>query len=182
MAITVENGSGLTDSDSYVSVADADAYIGTYMRNSSDWSGSSTAAREGYLKEATQILDVLYARRWAGTRLKELQALAFPREGAYDHDGYTFDATIVPLKVKHATVELAWRALQVGGEDTTTGDSTKLVPDTAVGGNISSEEVAAGSVRSKTTYVGGKTGTKYYKKVEMLLTGYVRPRGAIERA
>ena len=182
MAITVENGTGLTNSDSYISVADADSYIALYMRNSSTWTDLSTANKELYLKEATQALDVLYARRWVGTRLKELQALAFPREGAYDQDGFSIDATTVPTRVKNATVEMAWRTLNVGGVDTTTGDSTSLIPDRVAGGNIAEEDVQAGSVRSKTTYVGGKTSTKYFKKVELLLTGYVKPRGAIERA
>lgn len=182
MALVVEDGTGKTTAESYISVTDADTYISDFMRDDASWTALATIAKEGYLREAAQALDLIFANRWVGSRASEAQALAFPRIGIRDGDGYVIASTTVPIALKGATVEMAWRSLSVGGIDTTTGDSTLLIPDSVAGSNIASESVKAGSVSTTTTYSGGKTSNKRFKKVEMMLAGLIKARGAIERA
>jgi hypothetical protein len=181
MALTVEDGTGLTTADSYLSEADADTYMTAFMRDDAAWSGATSAAKEQALREATQLLDALYGRRWVGVRYSSDQSLHWPRSGGVDFDGFAIAATSVPTKVQNATCEMAWRAITVGGVDTSTGDSTKLAADKSAGGNIASEMVKAGSVATETSYLGGKSAVKEYRKIELMLAGYLKPAGVVTR-
>lgn len=181
MTIVVEDGTGLSTADAYLSEADADTYMTAYLRAPVAWSGATTAEKEQALREATQLLDVLFGRRWVGYKASASQALHWPRLGGVDLHGYAIASTSVPQKVKDATCELAWRAITVGGVDTSTGDSSKLIADKGAGDNIASEAVKAGSVSSETHYIGGKTARPEYRKVELLLAGYLSNPGAISR-
>lgn len=104
MALVVEDGTGLANAESYVSVADADAYH-TAMGNSA-WTGSD-AAKEVALRKAAQYLNTRY--RFLGNCLKTGQSLAFPRDDIVTRDGLVLKW---PIKcVKDAACELALRAL-----------------------------------------------------------------------
>lgn len=94
--LIVEDGTGLSNAESYVSVADADAYHSA-MGNSS-WATGDTAAKEAALRRGTQYLDAHYS--FAGEPLTETQALEWPRVG--------YGWPVVALKA--ATCELALRA------------------------------------------------------------------------
>jgi hypothetical protein len=100
MSLTVEDGTGLADADSYVSVAQADAYHSA-MGNSG-WSGE-TVALEAALRRATQYIDARYTFR--GVRLNPAQALAFPRVTD------CAAAAWPPRNLVAACAELALRAL-----------------------------------------------------------------------
>lgn len=75
MALTVEDGTGLANADSYVSVADATAYHAA-MGNAA-WAALDTDEKEWALRRATQYIDVRYNYR--GSPLRSTQALAWPR-------------------------------------------------------------------------------------------------------
>ena len=182
MAVVVEDGSGLSNADTYISVADADTYISTYVRNSSTWTSLGTAAKEQALKEGTQSLDLLYGQRFVGYRRNKDQSLAWPRTAGYDTDGYAVDGTVVPSAVENATVELAWRHVNDGGPSTTTGDTTGVIADSSAGTNISSESVSVGSVTSTTQYAGIKSGSKVFRKISLILSKLIVPEGAIFRS
>jgi hypothetical protein len=100
MPLTVEDGTGLADADSYVSVAQADAYHSA-MGNA-EWTGEPVDL-EAALRRATQYVDARYTFR--GTPLRYGQALAFPRTC----DGAAYSWPIKNLVA--ATCELALRAL-----------------------------------------------------------------------
>lgn len=78
MTLIVEDGSGRADAESYISVSDATAYHAA-MGNTA-WSAADPVAQEAALRRATQYLDAHY--RFAGSRLTEMQALAWPRDAA----------------------------------------------------------------------------------------------------
>lgn len=121
MTIIVEDGTAKADSESFISVADADVYFAA--RNLTLWADVevSEAEKEGALRRATDYMQQVYRMRWAGYRKTDAQALDWPRELVPRPDGpgqwmgtllvsyYPSDA--IPREVKYACAELAFRAL-----------------------------------------------------------------------
>lgn len=87
MSLIVEDGTGLEDAESYVSVADADAYHSAF--GNTDWAALTTPLKEQALRKATQYLDARYTFR--GDKTNIVQALSFPRFAGY---GYYNEETI----------------------------------------------------------------------------------------
>ena len=100
MALIVEDGSGLSDAESYVSVADAGTYCTAHGLTA--WTGVD-AVKESALRNATQYIDTMYNFRSA--KSYSSQALEFPRQ--------MWDWYDDPLmnRLRSATVELAVKAL-----------------------------------------------------------------------
>lgn len=105
MALIVEDGTGLANAESYVSVAYADAYF--TARNNANWDGND-AHKEGLLRIATEYLDANYGQRFKGIKNTEAQALQWPRFGVCV-DGYDIGNDVIPVEVMRATCELALR-------------------------------------------------------------------------
>lgn len=105
MALVVEDGTGLSTAESYLSVADADTYHSN--RGNSTWTGTDEV-KEQALRKATQYLDATYT--WKGTINSTTQSLNWPRDGVTDRDGRDLDDS-VPQLLKDATAELALAAL-----------------------------------------------------------------------
>jgi hypothetical protein len=157
MSLTVEDGTGLATADSYLSVADADAYFVAYPN--ALWTGTATA-KEHALRAATLYIDTEYGGRWKGIRANEDQALDWPRWWV-EIDGYQIEPSPLPDKLKKATAELAVRAL-----------SGELQPDIAAADNgiVTSESDTVGPLSSSKTYgAAGKSLTAWYRKVDALL-------------
>lgn len=119
MALIVEDGTGLSTAESYISVADADTYHSD--QNNTSWASLSTPAKEANLRKATEFMIGKYRMRWLGTRMKSSvnQALDWPRayvytepflHGAIGEFPYLVPDNIVPKEVKNACAELALRA------------------------------------------------------------------------
>lgn len=107
MAFTVEDGSGVSGANSYVSVADADTYHAD--RSNSGWTGTD-AVKQAALIEATDYVESRY--RWAtGVKSSSGNGLGWPRSGAVDVYGHNIGAATVPEKVKQAVSYLALKAL-----------------------------------------------------------------------
>jgi len=150
MTLEVEDGTGLDDAESYVSVAEADAYF-TALGND-NWTGS-TSVKEAALRKATEYLDATY--NWRGLIFSVEQTLGWPRTGVYDREGRDL-AESVPLRVKKATYELALASLT---ED--------LLPITSSQNYIKSEQVGSLAV----TYRDDAPVDRIYRCADRLLTG-----------
>lgn len=98
VTLTVEDGTGKADANTYASVAEADAYFGARPRSSA-WAAIAEDAKARLLIHATRILDI--AVKWAGERFSETQALEFPR---YPEE---LEDLELPTRIKEATCELA---------------------------------------------------------------------------
>ena len=99
---------GAVNADSYASLAEAVAYVGN-LTFAGKWP-SDAPAQEALLKQAALKMETL---AWKGTRAAsaEVQALAFPRAGLVDRDGYAIASDVVPRAVKTAQIALAlWLA------------------------------------------------------------------------
>ena len=109
MIFKVEDGTGFSDSTSYVDVAYADSYISFYYPNDTQWSGKSQGQKELALVFATRFLD--RNSKWVAELHKKTQALAWPRTEFKDAEGRTIDAGTIPMLLKDATTVLAYESL-----------------------------------------------------------------------
>jgi hypothetical protein len=118
MAIVVEDGTGLPNSVSYASVAEADAYFAA--KGVTAWAPLTTPVKEAALVNATQYIDFRWYASLPGTRPDEVQALEFPRSVS--------GALYYPKKLQTATYEYAVRAT-VGplAPDLTYDDTNRFV-------------------------------------------------------
>ena len=177
MAFLVEDGTGVTDANSYLSVADADTYWGDRVNATSPdgnaWTDASQSEKEGALIEASAYLDATYDWVWnnpphwqssvnpisplaAYTPLvSEDQGLKWPRQAAYDEETYVLQSG-VPQKVKDATAEVALNALD--GQILTTRER---------GGMVKREQVGNVSVE----YMNNAPGGTSYPMIDRILNG-----------
>ena len=96
--MVVEDGTGLSNADSFVSVAYADTYFTT--RGVSAW--ASLTNKEALLIKATDYIEAVYSEAWKGVTLNDTQSLSFPR--------IIDDATVYPDRLLKAVCELALKA------------------------------------------------------------------------
>ena len=96
--MVVEDGTGLSNADSFVSVAYADTYFST--RNVTEW--ASLTNKEALLIKATDYIEAVYSEAWKGVVLLDTQSLSFPR--------IIDDETVYPDRLKKAVCELAFKA------------------------------------------------------------------------
>lgn len=152
MPLTVENGTGLTNADSYVSVADFKAYCDG---RGYSYTGITDAVLEQKLRLATDYVDTIF--RYKGVRLVNGQSREFPRSTLIDDSGY--EVTGLPARVVRATCELAFKAT-----------SEDLYVDLDRGGRVTSESVGPISVSYAPDAPAGKT----FRFAENLLKPYIR--------
>jgi hypothetical protein len=91
------------NANSYVTVAEADAYFGQRL-NSDRWFSSTLPVKESALVQATRWLD---RQDYRGERTVPRQPRKWPREYVYDEDGYDVDPATIPQEVQDATCEAA---------------------------------------------------------------------------
>lgn len=166
MSLVVENGTGLAGAESYVSVADANAYH--FARGQEAWSDGSTAEKESALRRATTFIDGRYGGRFSGTRANgRVQALLWPRSGATDVEGWAIEG--LPLELVRATAEAALRELASPGS---------LSPDIAVtsaGGAVIRTKVVAGPVEEEIEYEKGTVTTGTTRPLVQILDDVLAP-------
>jgi len=97
--------------NSYVTVAEADAYFATRLQSTA-WTGAVNATKEAALISATRLLDS--SVEFTGAAADEVQALAWPRTGMLNRNGYTILSSVIPAALKNVVCELA---LQLIGAD-----------------------------------------------------------------
>lgn len=158
MALVVEDGTGKSNAESYVSVAEADARHLAF--GNTGWTGAD-AAKEAALRRATAYMMASYRTRWLGTRVRHDQALDWPRYIDGQVDGWWIDSNVVPAEIRNACADLALRAL---AED--------LAPDLERG--VVREKVGPLEVE----YDRASPQAKRFRAVEMMLAPYLRGSSA----
>jgi len=128
MALTVEDGSGVTDADAYISLADAEALY--LKRNGEAWAGTD-ADKEAAIIRATSWVDTLdFVGSPSGGRSQSLQ---WPRKNATDRNGYEIDTDELPHEVEDATGILAFAEFDAPGILTPDIDRTAFAKREKVG-------------------------------------------------
>lgn len=102
--LIVEDGTGLSTSNSYLSLVDLKQYFDNFGY---DYSTSTDDELSQYLIRSTRVIDSAYIDYWIsnGTRKNEDQALMWPRIGAVYVDGYLVDNDSVPPEIENGTAE-----------------------------------------------------------------------------
>lgn len=111
MAFQAEDGTGLTDSNSYIAVALAD--IHHTDRENTQWTDMTTGEKEAALIRATDYIEKRFGRKFLGRRQNRTQALEWPRVDAEDRDGFLLTGVAVdaiPRQLQKACSEYALRA------------------------------------------------------------------------
>ena len=96
---------GAATSNSYASVAEADAYLAV-RGDTSTWTALTTGQKESKLQWAAIYIDTL---TFKGTRSTSTQALQWPRIGVWDRDGFEVDG--IPQALKNAQAEMAFQLI-----------------------------------------------------------------------
>ena len=122
MSLITEDGTGLSNAESYTSVAEALAYHA--KRGNDLWATMTTTQQEQALVRATDYMLQEYRMRWLGRRVLTTQTLDWPRVGVVieDFNGsqsfgnmgsyglFQVSYIIVPIEVKNACAVLALKA------------------------------------------------------------------------
>lgn len=168
---TVEDGTGLSTANAYISLADADTYVENHS-NTATWTDATDANQQKAIRLATQYLDATYGQRWRGTRYTSTQALDWPRSSYINKEGYATAYDEVPAAVEAACVELAIRVLA--------GDELfPVIADPSVRVQSFHNE-QTGQTK---TYAGRgmSPDKKEYPIVEALLADVIHQGGTVER-
>lgn len=128
-----EDGTGLEDADSYVTLEEAVEYC---VARNLTFSASPDVLGASALIRASKAIDLRYQSAYPGWRKRgREQGLQWPRAAAYDVSGWLIRDDEVPVEIKYATIEAAVREL---------AEPNSMMPDLERGGQIAS--IRAGSV------------------------------------
>ncbi len=113
MLSTINTEVGSAEANSYLSVAEADAYFEARFLSGEGWSGLTTDQKTSRLLQAALVLDRL---QYLGEPATDIQAMQWPRRSTYELGHYsTFRDALghpiapdeVPAAIKYAQAELA---------------------------------------------------------------------------
>lgn len=155
----VENGTGLSDADSYVSIEFADDYFSA--RGVSAWADLETEVKEQSLIKATDFIDSIY--QWNGKKEFENQALRFPRLNIRDYEGSEIKG--IPNCLKQAVCDAA----------SLVSNGTELFQTKNENGDVVSETITTLSFTySKSDKSEKTTSTTLYDAINTKLRGLFR--------
>lgn len=165
MAFVAEDGTGLSNANSYVDVAWVDAYFTD--RGYAQWTGNN-ADKQKHLILATDYMEGRFASMYAGEKLTTTQALSFPRKD-----------TGMPIELKKACAEYAVRSMV----------NLTLAPDPvtdSTGNVVSATKKKVGPIETETQYAvstGSTANTfKPYPIADMWLSKLLkRTSGSVYR-
>jgi len=157
--LIVEDGTGLPNANSYISLDDATAYHA--QRSNDDW-GSDADAQTNALLIAAESLELLYGNLFLGSLIYEsCQALLFPRVDFVDNNGRWVLWGQIPKNLAYAQAEIALLVLQ----------DVDVFPMKTTSQNIASQKVKVGELETQTTYLTPVETETYenFRKVDLLL-------------
>ena len=163
MALVQEDGSRVSNANTYILAADAESYFDLVGKDRTAWDALSTAEQEAAIIRAAQYLEGTYGERFGGYKATKDQALLWPRYDVYEH-GWLVGSTTIPERLQHAQAALAYRTL----------DGTALAKDvtaSAQSGSVVRRKEKVGPLEVDTTYQEGTDlhGDDLYQEVEQLL-------------
>jgi hypothetical protein len=174
MALVIEDGSGVSGSNSFVDVAYADAYFAG--AGQAVWVGDDVA-KEAALIRAGRYLNGL---RWQGSKFDFRHSMCWPRFGVPVADmegsislypsgfgyGLYWNTNEVPEPVKQAQCEAALRYLA----------GTEMLPDLERGGQVVMERVDV----ITTQYASGAPAGTRFLAVEALLRPFLKSSASVD--
>jgi hypothetical protein len=156
MALILEDGSGKTNSQTYVLGADVAAYARLYGL-------APPVSADADIMKAMRYVEGAYYERWIGLKKTENQALSWPRAYAVRRDGWTVDESEIPKELKDAVCALALRSRN--------GDN--LIPDLTRSDSVLEEQI--GPIRVK--YDSRARSLPLFRDIEFILKPICQPLG-----
>lgn len=158
MSIVVEDGTGISNANSYCSVAEWKAY---WVAAGYDFSSYTDAQIAVALIKATRYVESRFRNKFYGWRQTDVQSISWPRVGVILY--WVEQSSTVPVELKNAINEYAKRALTL-----------ELQPDpnnTDVTGQIvESSRKKVGPIETALTYAkGGAPITRAYPVADQWL-------------
>jgi hypothetical protein len=155
MTLVLETGSGVANSNSYVSTGTLETYCDDRAIT------LASGDEEGALIRATAYLDNTYRTRFPGQRkLFRNQGLEWPRVGVVDMNGFPVADNAIPIEIIRATCEAAIRELAAPGA---------LAPDLERGGSV--KRLKAGSVEIE--YGTNAASGTIFQIIDGMLSGLI---------
>jgi hypothetical protein len=106
MAFTLEDGSGVSGANAYITEEELDSY--TDDRATTLASGDA----QGAIIRASAACDAIYRSRYPGYRTNgRNQGLEWPRTAVYDNEWNPIAQDEIPVEIKNAVCEMAIREL-----------------------------------------------------------------------
>lgn len=172
IAIEVEDGTGKANANSFLSLADAEAFFEAYAFKA-DWTGTEET-KTAALVQATGILESQFD--WKGRRSQpDNQALQWPRTNVWEGDRYVrFNE--IPKAIKNATALLAMAVL--GNDSFMTRDPGQGGADQIAGINLGN---GALQVDFQTQSTEGATSNRYKTLVSAEVLALLSPYGTFRQ-
>jgi len=165
----VEDGSGISAANAYISEAAADQYFDD-VGQATTW--DAVTSKEQCIRDGTRYLDARYGPYWRGRRANIDNVLDWPRTNVDDDDNHSVSSTALPQGLLDACCEAAIRS-----------DSETLTPDVTDEGMIVRRTQKAGDLEETVEYAGGLDQLKSYTIIERLLHDLIDTNGIpMERA
>lgn len=162
--LVVEDGSGKSDSDSYIPISEAESYMDDFGLAWPDNYGEHE--KEIGLRLGTQHIDKTYRTRLQGSRVTKEQALDWPRIGVTIAGGrFNIDSNEIPDDLKRATVHAA---VSVANQAT-----TSLGPDKTDPGRVKVEKVKIDVIEIETEWSQSKDDEVEYTMVDRLMAQFL---------
>lgn len=154
MALVLEDGSGVTGANTYALTATIDNYHS--LLGNSTWTGLE-ADKESANLRAMRYLESL---DYNGVKDEESNPLEWPRQGAYDRNGFLIDNDVIPQGLINALCEAALVELTSPGG---------LRPSTSTQGQVKRQKVDV----IETEYFEAFSQTVSYDTIDNELVGLI---------
>lgn len=166
MAFVLEDGTGLDDSNAYITPAEMTAY---HLDRGTEISAQyDDTLKQRAIVAASDYVDLVFGPRLFGLQLVQGQAMKFPRQFLYDPEFYYTAIVGIPTKLKNAVAEYAILELLNPGA---------LLPNPVVsetGLQVASTYEKAGSVEERITYIASSVKTvKPFPKADRWMRDFI---------
>jgi hypothetical protein len=162
MALTVEDGSGVSGADTYISLTDARAILTPLGQDLN----ATDATAEQQLRNAVYYLEA-FRKQFKGSKVLQANPLQWPRYGVWI-DGFSVSSDTIPDDLKRAQVYAAYE-IEAGG--TLQANST--------GENVKMKEVA-GAIKKEFFNSGAGASLKRFTRVDNQLSPLLNNSGPFE--
>jgi hypothetical protein len=160
MSLTIEDGTGVANADSFATVAEAQAFA---TARGLTLPADDADVEPLLVKAADYLLGL--EDQFRGTRTKEAQRLPFPRYDVWKPGGWVYDSDEIPDLLKQAQIRLAVDAYTVDLQPTGTGQE------------VLREKV--GPIETQYAQRGTATITPEFNAAMSLLAPLLKPAGLI---
>lgn len=149
MPPTIVATPGASNANSYLTVAEADAYFDARLPLTPAWEDADS--RETLLVMATRLIDSMFRGgsvlipgngltsayyivrpKWTGSPATTTQKLAWPRSGMYDANGNAISESVIPDALKEAVAEFAGQ-LQIADRSLDSSVTTQGISSVSAG-------------------------------------------------